>query len=91
MNKSIYKADCDFCCRDSIMTPKELEARHWWRRTISIIDNQDGTFELFVPQNEGHDTYMDIWFCPMCGRNLNAQQPKEIIEDETDDTQTNNR
>lgn len=68
--KESPKNTCNFCSDENIMTPQKLEATHWWNWSICIVVNPDGSHELLIPGDDSDDTYIDIEFCPMCGRKL---------------------
>lgn len=68
--KESVKKTCGFCGDGKIMTGQKLEATHWWEWGTCIIENPDGSHELFVPYDYSHDVYIDIKYCPMCGRKL---------------------
>lgn len=62
-------SDCKRCGEGKIITSRELDEMHFWDRPLCIVKNPDGSHELFIPCDD-HDTYIDINYCPECGRKL---------------------
>ena len=63
--------DCKRCGDGKIITSHDLSKIHWWDKPLRIIKNADGSYELFVPYDDQYyGTYIDINYCPECGRKL---------------------
>lgn len=67
--------NCKRCGEGKIMTSHELSELHFWDRPLCIVKNPDGSHELFIPcADQYYDTYIDINYCPECGRELRERR-----------------
>ena len=64
---------CDFC--DNIKNIEEHCEMSSWDRHDAIVKKSNGIYSLWIECDDYYysGTVMDIAFCPICGRKLNAE------------------
>ena len=69
--KASFDGQCSLCDDSKIVTSQQLRATPHWERNRCIVENSNGSHELYYPCDDYfYDFYMDLNYCPECGRKL---------------------